>query len=147
MCPGPGTCANGEGVILGSRGCWTRCNSGQKPEEEVGRLWGRWGVIKVREGRNSMETSDASRGRGRTAAKLWRGKHWGALRAAEGSLQTQGTALLAWYSQVWIWPSGSHASPFHHNVPSLRDGKATWARPSAVRSPHLAQPPFGISFG
>lgn len=80
MCPGPGACADGEGVILGSRGCWTRCNSGQKPEEEVGRLWGRWGVRKVREGRNSMETSDASRGRGRTAAKLQRGSAEGTWR-------------------------------------------------------------------
>lgn len=75
--------ASGKGTISGSRGDWARCNSGQKPEEEVGRLWG-WRMRKVREARNSMETSNVSRGRSNTVVRL--GKvHWGPCGPGEGT--------------------------------------------------------------
>lgn len=60
--------AGGDGATSGLRGGWARCNSGQKSEEEVGRLWGR-GVRKVREARNSMETSDVCEGKERERGK------------------------------------------------------------------------------
>lgn len=128
--------ASGKGTISGSRGDWARCNSGQKPEEEVGRLWG-WRMRKVREARNSMETSNVSRGRSKTVVRL--GKvHLGSLWPWRRH---------SWCPQVCIWPSGSHTSLLHHDVPSLRDGTTTWPCPSAERSPCLAQPLLDISSG
>lgn len=76
--------ASGKGTIAGFRGDWACCNSGQKPEKEVGRPWG-WGVRKVRDSRNSMETSNVSRGRSKTVVGL--GKvQWGACGPGGGTI-------------------------------------------------------------
>lgn len=106
--------ASGKGTISGSRGDWARCNSGQKPEEEVGRLWG-WRMRKVREARNSMETSNVSRGRSKTVVRL--GKvHWGPVALEKAQLVPPGLYLAIWESHESSPPRCPQPEGRHNNM-------------------------------
>lgn len=107
--------AGGDGATAGLWGGWARCNSGQKSEEEVGRLWGR-GVRKVREARNSMETSDVCEGKECECGKDGERAALGSPRHQEGLCKPLCPVLGETFAPFILWGGAyiSPDSPFSH---------------------------------
>lgn len=99
----------GDGATAGLWDGWARCNSGQESEEEVGRLWGR-GVRKVREARNSMETSDVCEGKECEHSKDGERAAFGSPQHQEGLCKPLSPVLGETFPPLTL-RGGAHISP------------------------------------